>query len=227
MGILTDFRMMRLYGKLDRDPHNKETINQLIKLGAVRDLVESLDDKLRRGESLSFTINRLKQLGKVEAAAELFFRNLATNLYLISRLRDSEAEKQYRETIVQALMEIGQPALNHASDMIQKPSEQLSKAFKEETDTILLKTANLLSRELENKEITTKLRDLIQKASLEYNKDKDAYNETITEIRKLGEYLCSNGGNDRMVKIALQVKTIGGSSRSLELYWEGLCGWRY
>jgi hypothetical protein len=45
------------------------------------------------------------------------------------------------------------------------------------------------------------------------------------EIRKIGEYLGSNGGNDRMVRIAYRVVALGGSSRQLEYDWQGICGW--
>jgi hypothetical protein len=44
-------------------------------------------------------------------------------------------------------------------------------------------------------------------------------------IEKIGEYLCSNGGSDRMVLVAHHVAALGGSIREMELYWDGICGW--
>ena len=49
--------------------------------------------------------------------------------------------------------------------------------------------------------------------------------ENYLELKKIGNYLCSNGGSDRMALIAYRVEYLGGSSRQCELDWNGICGW--
>ena len=79
----------------------------------------------------------------------------------------------------------------------------------------------------EDEQIARELISLIQQAISEYNMDKEACEKTIAEINRIGEYLCSNGGSDRMKLIAYRVQALGGSSRHLEHYWghECICGW--
>ena len=47
-----------------------------------------------------------------------------------------------------------------------------------------------------------------------------------SKIKEIGEYLCANGGDDRMQLIAHRVAYLGGSSRQLEWDWSGICGWQ-
>lgn len=77
----------------------------------------------------------------------------------------------------------------------------------------------------EDEDIARKLLSLIPQAVSEYDTDEEG--KTITEIQKIGEYLCSNGGSDQMKRIAYRVQALGGSSRHLEVYWgkECICGW--
>jgi hypothetical protein len=79
----------------------------------------------------------------------------------------------------------------------------------------------------EDEQIALKLLSLIQQAVSESYTDEEASRETIVEINKIGKYLCSNGGKDRMVRIAYRVQALGGSTRHLEVYWghEHICGW--
>jgi hypothetical protein len=79
----------------------------------------------------------------------------------------------------------------------------------------------------EDEQIALKLLSLIQQAVSESYTDKEASKKTIAEINKIGKYLCSNGGKDRMVRIAYRVQALGGSARHLEVYWghEHICGW--
>jgi len=49
--------------------------------------------------------------------------------------------------------------------------------------------------------------------------------DAAAEIRRIGEHLGEHGGSDRMTRVAYRVQAIGGNSRLLEHYWEGICGW--
>lgn len=51
------------------------------------------------------------------------------------------------------------------------------------------------------------------------NRDEDA-------ARKIGEKLYANGGHQRMVRVCLRVKALGGDARTLERYaWDGVGEW--
>jgi len=50
--------------------------------------------------------------------------------------------------------------------------------------------------------------------------------EATNRIREIGLHLGENGGDKRMKQIAYRVQFLGGSSRLLELYWNGICGWQ-
>ena len=47
------------------------------------------------------------------------------------------------------------------------------------------------------------------------------------EMKTIGQQLCQNGGNDRMLLIAYRVQSLGRRVRDCELYWDGICGWMY
>lgn len=47
------------------------------------------------------------------------------------------------------------------------------------------------------------------------------------EIREIGAQLCSQGGPDHMRMIAYRANSLGIHIRLIELYWDGICGWRY
>ena len=49
--------------------------------------------------------------------------------------------------------------------------------------------------------------------------------EAGNEIRKHGEYLGANGGTNCMKKIAYRVRILGGDVGTLQIYWDGICGW--
>lgn len=61
------------------------------------------------------------------------------------------------------------------------------------------------------------------------SRQQDKSGKTITEsgseIRKHGLYLCNNGGTNRMKKIAYRVQFLGGDVRTLQIFWDGICGW--
>lgn len=79
----------------------------------------------------------------------------------------------------------------------------------------------------EDEQIALKLITLIKQAVSESYTNGEASKKTIAEINKIGKYLCSNGGSDRMKGIAYRVKALGESARHLEHYWghECICGW--
>jgi len=53
------------------------------------------------------------------------------------------------------------------------------------------------------------------------------HQELEREIQEIGEKLCSEGGNDRMLLIFYRYVLLGGGRRILELFWNGICGWMY
>ncbi|MFQ5752267.1 MAG: hypothetical protein ACE5HI_09745 [bacterium] len=72
----------------------------------------------------------------------------------------------------------------------------------------------------EDEQLARKMVSLIQQC----NSLEDA---AAKEMKKIGEYLCSNGGHDRMVLVAYRVQALGKRVRDCELYWDGICGWMY
>lgn len=76
-----------------------------------------------------------------------------------------------------------------------------------------------------DEEIAHRLLTLTQQANDVYYTDKEAYNRMFSEIKSIGEDLCSNGGDKRMKRVAYRVSALGGSARELEMYWNGVCGW--
>ena len=82
----------------------------------------------------------------------------------------------------------------------------------------------LLGEDKANKEIVYKLHYLMEKDdAMGSGSDREA----VKEIKKIGKYLCSNGGEHRMLKVADQFLVLHKRIRSLELYWDGMCGWMY
>ena len=79
----------------------------------------------------------------------------------------------------------------------------------------------------ENEEIAQKLIQLIPKAHSEFNTKNNTWGSTKEEIERIGNYLCDNGGSERMKTVAHRVAALGGRIRDCELFWEGICGWRY
>ncbi len=73
--------------------------------------------------------------------------------------------------------------------------------------------------------IAQNLAAMVKRTDHEYETDKAAYERTSAEIRKIGEELCAAGGEDHMKQIAYRVAALGGRVRSLEMYWDGVCGW--
>jgi hypothetical protein len=73
--------------------------------------------------------------------------------------------------------------------------------------------------------IAQKLAQLVMRTDAEYSNDKPAYERTKAEIEKIGNDLCRDGGDARMRQVALRMKALGGRVRTLEMYWNGICGW--
>ncbi len=74
--------------------------------------------------------------------------------------------------------------------------------------------------------IAQSLAQLVKRTDAEYAGDKAAYERTTAEIRKIGEDLCAAGGDSRMKQVAYRVHFLGGRTRLLEMFWDGICGWR-
>jgi hypothetical protein len=52
--------------------------------------------------------------------------------------------------------------------------------------------------------------------------------EVIAELKKIGEFIGANGGDQRMRKIAYRVNVhYPSGARLLEFYWTGICGWHH
>lgn len=90
-------------------------------------------------------------------------------------------------------------------------------------------TASTLSAE--DQELAQKLAQLLVQELAAYKKDQVAFDRCHSEIRAIGEFLCREGGSERMTRTALFVgKLTAGRNvgvRDLELDWEGICGWRF
>jgi hypothetical protein len=80
--------------------------------------------------------------------------------------------------------------------------------------------------EKEDEEFASKLAKLSRLSDIQYNTDKAAYEKTAAEFRMIGKQLCSNGGQERMKRIACRMSTFGGRPQDCEMYWAGICGWR-
>ena len=53
----------------------------------------------------------------------------------------------------------------------------------------------------------------------------DAYEKACQRINEIGEYLCQNGGSERMDLVCYRVYFVHGHSRHLRRNWDGVCGW--
>ena len=78
---------------------------------------------------------------------------------------------------------------------------------------------------IEDEEIAQKLAQLSKLLEVQYSSDKTAYENTVSEFRRIGKQLCANGGDERMKLIAYRVQALGGRLRNCEQYWDGICGW--
>jgi hypothetical protein len=77
----------------------------------------------------------------------------------------------------------------------------------------------------DDESIARQLLGLIRQSNDEYGRDMDAYQKTRAHAREIGEYLCANGGDPRMKRIGYRIKALGGNTRILEDFWDGICGW--
>jgi len=74
----------------------------------------------------------------------------------------------------------------------------------------------------------------IRLAHDQYNRgDRAGYDISRKKVREIGEFLCSNGGSERMALIAYRVQALANMSgystrtRDVELFWDGICGWQW
>jgi hypothetical protein len=79
--------------------------------------------------------------------------------------------------------------------------------------------------------IAQKLVELVQRTDAEYENDKAAYERTTAEIKRIGNDLCSApasvSGSTHMKLIAGRAQALGIRLRTLEMFWNGICGWQY
>ncbi len=73
--------------------------------------------------------------------------------------------------------------------------------------------------------IAKKLVELCKRSDYEFEHDKPAYDKTYAEIRRMGQALCDEGGDARMKGVAYRYAALGGRIRSLEMFWNRICGW--
>lgn len=96
---------------------------------------------------------------------------------------------------------------------------------------IVLEARSLQPLDEADEAIAQKLAELVKRTDDEYEHDKAAYERTTAEIKKIGFDLCSGrtevGGGTHMKLVAGRVKVLGGRIRTLEMFWDGICGWRY
>ena len=129
-----------------------------------------------------------------------------------------------RESASEALKEM-EKKLKSSSPLPISTGEGVSVAdlgLKKE-QTVATSTRSL--SEKENEEFASKLAKLSCLSDIQYSTDKMAYEKTVAEFRMIGEHLCSNGGQERMKRIASRMSAFGGRSQDCEMYWTGICGW--
>lgn len=66
---------------------------------------------------------------------------------------------------------------------------------------------------------------LLRQSDREYDTDREAYDRTAADIKAIGEQLCRDGGDPRMRLVAYRMAALGGRIRTLEMHWDGVCGW--
>ena len=83
----------------------------------------------------------------------------------------------------------------------------------------------------EDEQLAWKLVDLVQRYDALYRADRAAADKIQEEIKSIGQHLCSNGGDTRMMRVAYRVAALGAGNRvrirDLEFHWDGICGWMY
>jgi len=68
---------------------------------------------------------------------------------------------------------------------------------------------------------------LTEEMDSQYRADRQAYERTFEEVRKIGKQLCSNGGIERMRRVAYRVYyRDAAAGRVVEMCWNGICGWQ-
>jgi len=226
MSIFTKFKVKRQIGKLRRPKWGRD-INYNVRQQAIVNLVNSgspavepLIQSLDNGYDTESVIEALGQLGH-SRAVEPIFKELATACLT--------GDEEIRDAAIVALKRIGEPAQKYAAEMSERPSEKLSKNLGSES--YIRQAANFIleggEQDREDEQLANKLVTLISQAISVYSSDKKAYQKTSSEIKKIGEDICANGGSERMTKIAYQVQALGQGIRNLELHWQGICGWQF
>ena len=79
------------------------------------------------------------------------------------------------------------------------------------------------------KRLVVLVRDAVEIARSNPNYQSDPKHQKLEkDIQDIGEKCCNEGGNVKMHLILYRYKALGGhSSRIVELFWNGICGWMY
>jgi uncharacterized Zn finger protein (UPF0148 family) len=67
--------------------------------------------------------------------------------------------------------------------------------------------------------------EILARRLVALEREMDTSEEARREIRAIGEAVGQSGGSPRMKRLAYRVQALGGSLRTLEYEWEGICGW--
>ena len=84
------------------------------------------------------------------------------------------------------------------------------------------------NRELDSgyEERSENLANLVKRVDEAHANDKVPEKIITEEIRKIGETFCFSGGDSIMRIVAYRVSALGGRVQTLELLWDGICGWK-
>ena len=96
---------------------------------------------------------------------------------------------------------------------------------------IVLEARSLEPLDPADEAIAQKLAALVKRTDDEYATDMEAYERTVAEIKQIGDDLCrpepGTSGYTHMKLVAGRVRVLGGRIRTLEMFWNGICGWQY
>jgi HEAT repeat protein len=87
-----------------------------------------------------------------------------------------------------------------------------------------------VEREVEviDDELAARLAKLTQTAARLYDQgNMVGYHQVARDIKEIGQGLAAQGGDRRMQEVAERVRQLGGSTRQLELFWQGIGGWQF
>jgi HEAT repeat protein len=160
----------------------------------------------------------------------------------------TDTDWNVRETAVTALCKMGEMAViplkkvqknDHEDPRVRAFAQEVLLNIQRKTPGIMKKGNNLgvidiRSDSDEQSEVEERFpldkeneRIALQLSRLIKNMDKKGeYSaETKKEAEELGKFLCENGGNLRLHRIAARVASLGVSNCQLGGWWNGICGW--